>query len=54
MVLYIITSTEFIMVAVINTAFGFIGLALIALCVYAEFFDSATPRHKYVTREEMQ
>lgn len=39
---------------VFNTLFGFAGLALIALCVYAEFFDSATPRHKYVTPEEMQ
>ncbi len=41
------------MVAIINTAFAFIGLAIIALCVYAEFFDDATPRHKYVTPEEM-
>jgi hypothetical protein len=54
MVLYIITSTEFNMVAAINIAFGFIGLAIIALCVYAEFFDSATPRHKFVTPEEMR
>jgi hypothetical protein len=53
MVLYIITSTEFIMV-VFNTLFALAGLALIALCVYAEFFDSATPRHKYVTPEEIQ
>lgn len=37
----------------VQVIIGFVVIAVAFLAIYAEFFDGATPVHKFLTPEEM-